>query len=64
MAPAAVPAAAETMMWQTLIHLAFILSAIALAWIDKSSLTPAERATHARTAASQHTEPAPEPSRS
>ncbi|GHS86371.1 UPF0114 protein [Actinomycetota bacterium] len=28
---------AETLMWQTLIHLAFIASAMALAWIDRIS---------------------------
>ncbi|UFU05173.1 TIGR00645 family protein [Ruania halotolerans] len=38
----------ETMMWQTLIHIAFILSAIALAWIDKMSLSQSERAAKAR----------------
>lgn len=27
----------ETMMWQTIIHLAFVVSALALAWIDKMS---------------------------
>jgi len=27
----------ETMMWQTLIHLAFVASALALAWIDRMS---------------------------
>ncbi|GAA2233781.1 TIGR00645 family protein [Rarobacter faecitabidus] len=27
----------ETMLWQTVIHLAFVVSALALAWIDKMS---------------------------
>jgi len=36
----------ETMMWQTIIHLAFVASALALAWIDRMSLTPAQRAAH------------------
>ena len=30
----------ETMMWQTLIHLAFVASALALAWIDRMSQAP------------------------
>lgn len=55
--------ASNSMMWQTLIHLAFILSATALAWIDKMSLTQADRAAHARAAATQHNVPAPELSR-
>jgi uncharacterized protein (TIGR00645 family) len=38
----------ETMMWQTLIHLAFIVSAMALAWIDKQSLTAHQRAQNAK----------------
>lgn len=53
----------STMMWQTLIHLAFILSAMALAWIDKMSLTQAERAAHARTVAEPNHVPVPEPSK-
>ena len=35
----------ETMMWQTLIHLAFVASALALAWIDRMSQGSA-RSTH------------------
>ncbi|MBO3088906.1 TIGR00645 family protein [Cellulomonas dongxiuzhuiae] len=35
----------ETMMWQTLIHLAFVVSALALAWIDRMSQGTA-RPTH------------------
>ncbi len=35
-----------TMMWQTLIHLAFVASALALALIDRMSLTAAQRASH------------------
>ena len=31
------PHGGEALMWQTLIHLAFIVSALALAWIDKVS---------------------------
>ena len=27
----------DTLLWQTVIHLAFIVSAVALAWIDKIS---------------------------
>jgi uncharacterized protein (TIGR00645 family) len=33
-----------TMMWQTLIHLAFVASALSLAMIDRMSLTAAQRA--------------------
>lgn len=33
--------ASSTMMWQTIIHLAFVFSAMALAWIDKVSQTTA-----------------------
>ena len=29
---------AEVLLWQTMIHLAFIVSAVALAWIDKTSV--------------------------
>lgn len=29
----------ETMLWQTVIHLAFVVSAVALAWIDRLSQT-------------------------
>ncbi len=32
--------ASETLMWQTIIHIAFILSAMALAWIDKIGERP------------------------
>lgn len=35
------------MMWQTLIHLAFVASALALAWIDRLSLSPRQRAANA-----------------
>ena len=61
---------AQTMMWQTIIHIAFILSAMALAWIDRMSLSSAERAAHAQAAVTPHeaaptrpepTEPAHEP---
>jgi uncharacterized protein (TIGR00645 family) len=34
----------SSMMWQTLIHLAFVASALALALIDRMSLTAAQRA--------------------
>ena len=34
----------ETMMWQTIIHLAFVASALALAWIDRMAQGPAHRA--------------------
>ena len=34
----------ETMLWQTVIHLAFVVSALALAWIDRMSLTAHQRA--------------------
>ncbi|WP_420112284.1 TIGR00645 family protein [Pseudactinotalea sp.] len=40
----------DTMLWQTLIHLAFIVSALALAWIDRMSLTANQRAANARIA--------------
>lgn len=40
----------DTMLWQTLIHLAFIVSALALAWIDRMSLTANQRAANARLA--------------
>lgn len=33
----------EEMMWQTLIHLAFVVSALALAWIDRMTLGPMQR---------------------
>ena len=33
----------ETMMWQTFIHLAFVASALALAWIDRMSHAPGGR---------------------
>ncbi|WP_134323686.1 TIGR00645 family protein [Cumulibacter soli] len=36
----------EVMMWQTLIHMAFILSAIGLAWIDRMSQAPARPSDH------------------
>ena len=35
-----------TMMWQTLIHLAFVASALALALIDRMSLSAAQRGSH------------------
>ncbi len=38
----------ETMLWQTVIHLAFVVSAIALAWIDRMSLTAHQRAQNAK----------------
>ena len=38
----------ETMLWQTVIHLAFVFSAIALALIDRMSLTATQRAANAR----------------
>jgi uncharacterized protein (TIGR00645 family) len=38
---------AEQMMWQTIIHLAFVFSALALAWIDRLSLTAHQRAANA-----------------
>lgn len=38
----------ETMLWQTVIHLAFVISAIALAWIDRMSLTAHQRAARAK----------------
>lgn len=41
---------AETMLWQTVIHLAFVVSAIALAWIDRMSLSAHQRAANARVA--------------
>lgn len=34
----------DTLMWQTLIHMAFIASAIGLAWIDRISAGPAREA--------------------
>lgn len=37
----------DDMMWQTIIHLAFIVSAMALAWIDRMSLTAHQRAARA-----------------
>jgi uncharacterized protein (TIGR00645 family) len=37
--------ASEIIMWQTLIHLAFIISAMALAWIDKIGRTARTEAT-------------------
>jgi len=39
---------ASDMMWQTIIHLAFIVSALALAFIDRMSLTASQRAANAR----------------
>ena len=33
----------EEMMWQTIIHLAFVVSALALAWIDRMTLSPKQR---------------------
>jgi uncharacterized protein (TIGR00645 family) len=33
----------ETMLWQTVIHLAFVVSAVALAWIDRMSQAPRRR---------------------
>lgn len=36
----------EVMMWQTLIHMAFILSAIGLAWIDRMNQAPARPSDH------------------
>ncbi|MFV0427412.1 MAG: TIGR00645 family protein [Beutenbergiaceae bacterium] len=38
----------ETMLWQTLIHLAFVASAIALAVIDRMSLSAHQRAANAK----------------
>ena len=38
----------EQMMWQTIIHLAFVFSALALAWIDRLSLTAHQRAANAQ----------------
>lgn len=44
-----IPTPTETdMLWQTVIHLAFIVSAVALAWIDRMSLTAHQRAAHAK----------------
>lgn len=37
----------EEMMWQTLIHLAFVVSALALAWIDRMTLSPKQRQANA-----------------
>ena len=37
----------EEMMWQTIIHLAFVVSALALAWIDRMTLSPKQRAANA-----------------
>ena len=37
----------ETMMWQTLIHLAFVVSALALALIDRMTLSSTQRAANA-----------------
>ncbi|TDE90746.1 TIGR00645 family protein [Occultella glacieicola] len=45
----------EVMLWQTVIHIAFILSALALAWIDRMSLTSHQRAANARFAAASST---------
>lgn len=42
------PPSESDMMWQTIIHLAFIVSALALAWIDRMSLTAGQRAARAR----------------
>lgn len=42
------PLTETDMLWQTLIHLAFIVSAVALAWIDRMSLTAHQRAANAR----------------
>jgi len=39
---------AQQMLWQTLIHLAFVVSALALALIDRMSLTAHQRAAAAR----------------
>ncbi len=41
---------AETMLWQTIIHLAFVVSALALAAIDRMSLTAHQRAANAAAA--------------
>lgn len=41
----------DKMLWQTLIHLAFVASAIALAWIDRMSLTAHQRASRAQAGA-------------
>lgn len=41
----------DKMLWQTMIHLAFVASAIALAWIDRMSLTAHQRAARAEGAA-------------
>ncbi|MBD9699652.1 TIGR00645 family protein [Flavimobilis sp. GY10621] len=41
----------EIMLWQTVIHLAFVVSALALAWIDRMSLTAHQRAANAAAAA-------------
>lgn len=38
----------QTMLWQTMIHLAFVLSAVALALIDRMSLSAHQRAANAR----------------
>ncbi|WP_154793587.1 TIGR00645 family protein [Occultella kanbiaonis] len=43
----------EVMLWQTVIHIAFILSAVALALIDRMSLTSHQRAANARSAAGE-----------
>ncbi|PWD52363.1 hypothetical protein C8046_04645 [Serinibacter arcticus] len=37
----------EVMMWQTFIHLAFVASALALAWIDRMTLSPRQRSANA-----------------
>ncbi|GAB2596295.1 TIGR00645 family protein [Pseudactinotalea suaedae] len=43
-----IPSPTESdMLWQTVIHLAFIVSAMALAWIDRMSLTAHQRAARA-----------------
>ncbi|MGP7961324.1 TIGR00645 family protein [Sanguibacter sp. A247] len=40
----------EVMLWQTIIHLAFVVSALSLAWIDRMSLTAHQRAANAAVA--------------
>lgn len=50
----------ETMKWQTVIHIAFVLSAMALAWIDRMSLTEHQRAANATVAPSHNGTAAPQ----
>ena len=40
--------AGDILLWQTIIHVAFILSAMALAWIDKIGTAPGSRLTAAK----------------